>query len=73
MKSCSSGRDQSSKSDDSGADEQQQESEIHYQHQPSVPGILHPGVASFWVEYMMPPNYEVGHAVGQAYISLPRS
>ncbi|KAI3987565.1 hypothetical protein MKX01_021477 [Papaver californicum] len=63
----SSGRDQSSQSDDSGADEQQQQSEIHYQHQPLAPGMLHPGVASSSVEYMMPPHYEVGHAVGQAY------
>ncbi|MCL7044089.1 hypothetical protein MKW94_028989 [Papaver nudicaule] len=63
---ASSGHDQSSQSDDSGADEPQQQSEVHYQHPPPAPGILHPGVASSSVEYMIP-HYEVGHAVGQAY------
>ncbi|MCL7035206.1 hypothetical protein MKW94_014723, partial [Papaver nudicaule] len=47
---------------DSGADEPQQQSEVHYQHPPPAPGILHHGVASSSVEYMIP-HYEVGHAV----------
>ncbi|OUZ99242.1 CCAAT-binding transcription factor [Macleaya cordata] len=62
----SSVRDLSSQSDDSGADDQQKQSEIHFQHQSPATGILHPGVTSSSMEYMMP-HFEVGHAVGQAF------
>lgn len=62
----SSVHDQSSNTDNSGADDQQQQSEPQIQsHSPSS------GMAPLSAEYMMPPHVEVGHAVAPAAYPYP--
>ncbi|KAL5731587.1 Nuclear transcription factor Y subunit A-7 [Ranunculus cassubicifolius] len=62
----SSSHDQSSNSDSSESEEQQQQSESQIQPQSPAGGTIHPGVPPLSAEYMMPPQYEVGHAVAPA-------
>lgn len=62
----SSVHDHSSNTDNSGADDQQQQSEPQIQSQsPSS------GMAPLSAEYMMPPHVEVGHAVAPAAYPYP--